>query len=62
MGRSLTITNSTRPEDKKNLMTATFIFDAFEVRRISLEVAGAIEYMISKVEGLNSRNKTGKKK
>ena len=33
-------------------MTAKFIFDAFEARRVSLEVADSIESMISKVDGL----------
>ena len=42
-------------------MTAKFIFDAFEARRVSLEVADIIESMISKVVGLKTQNITGKK-
>ena len=30
-------------------MTATFIYDAFEARRVSMEVAGVLESTISKV-------------
>ena len=43
-------------------MTAKFIYDAFEARSVSMEVAGVLESTVPKVvEGLNSRNKPGSK-